>query len=142
MTSFIPTNLSKQDILRRVPHGARACLLDSVRAWDATSIICLAHAPTATHPYASAGAVASVVAVEYAAQATAVHGALIENSGSAREGALAALGDVELYSAALVGPLTVRAELISRSPAGCMYAFEVFDSDAPAARGRLTVALR
>ena len=143
--------LIRSQIQSRIPHAGTMCLLDSVRRWDATTIICEAQAPTAAHPLAhTAGsrgvpAVAAVAAVEYAAQAAAVHGSLLDDTDSPRDGLLAKLTDVELRAAGLDeagGPLTIRAELLSRVASGCIYSFEVSDQRGCVARGRLLVAFQ
>lgn len=130
-------------IERMVPHAGSMCLLDAVTAWDAGHIACSAAGPGATHPLARAGCVPAIAACEYAAQATAVHGALLDDSHEPRAGMLAKLMDVHLHSPwipAGAGPLAVRAELLSRSAAGCLYAFDVAGAGAPVASGRLMVA--
>ena len=141
----------RSQIQSRIPHAGTMCLLDSVRSWDATTIICEAEAPTAAHPLAhTAGrqgvpAVAAVAAVEYAAQAAAVHGSLLDDTDSPRDGLLAKLTDVELRAAGLDeagGPLTIRAQLLSRLASGCSYSFEVSDQRGCVARGRLLVAFQ
>ncbi len=135
--------LIRAQIQSRVPHAGAMCLLDSVQRWDATTIICQAAAPTATHPLARAQRVSAVAAVEYAAQAAAVHGSLLDDSDSPRGGMLAKLTEVELSATGLDqagGSLTIRAELLGRVASGCMYTFEVSDQRACVARGRLLVA--
>lgn len=136
--------LTRAQIQARIPHAGAMCLLDAVQRWDATMIVCCAPAPTAAHPLARRQGVPAIAAVEYAAQAAAVHGSLLD-SAAPRDGMLAKLADVEL-SAALFGeaggPLTVRAELLSRVASGCMYKFEVSDLHACVARGRLLVAFQ
>ncbi|MEO5771500.1 MAG: hydroxymyristoyl-ACP dehydratase [Burkholderiaceae bacterium] len=132
--------LNRAQIQRRVPHAGAMCLLDAVTHWDATSIVCQAAAPTSDHPLARAGAVAAFVAVEYAAQAAAVHGALLCAADSPRDGMLAKLGDIELALGAVSGAVTIRAELQSRVESGCMYTFSVHDARVCCARGRLLVA--
>jgi predicted hotdog family 3-hydroxylacyl-ACP dehydratase len=137
--------LTRSQIQGRIPHAAAMCLLDSVQRWDATTIVCQAAAPTATHPLARAQVVPAVAAIEYAAQAAAVHGSLLDDNGSPRDGMLAKLTGVELAATgmdAAGGPLIVRAELLSQVATGCMYAFEVRDQRALVARGRLLVAFR
>jgi len=119
------------------------CLLDVVQSWDATTIVCQAASPTGDHPLARGPTVPAVVAVEYAAQAAAVHGALLDDSAAPRRGMLAKLTDVELADVALGaagGTLVVIAELLSRADSGCMYRFEVIERHVCIARGRLTVA--
>ena len=135
--------LDRSSIARLVPHAGAMCLLDEVTHWSPTAIACTSAAPASGHPLARAGAVAAIVATEYAAQATAVHGALLEETPGPRPGMLATLVDVRLGCAMRVdGPaLSIAAELLSRSPAGCLYAFRVHSGNASVAEGRLMVAL-
>lgn len=135
--------LDRIDIERRVPHAGAMCLLDGVLHWDRQHIVCRAAAPTAHHPLARGGRVASVIAPEYAAQATAVHGALLDAQARHRAGVLAKLSQVDLLRADIpqdAGPLRVQAELLSREISGCLYAFEVSTTDQAIACGRLIVA--
>lgn len=130
-------------IERCLPHTGRMVLLDSVIRWDATRIACSAMPPTAHHPLARDGAVPSMAAAEYAAQAAAVHGFLIDRAESPRQGLLAKLTDVELTAAWIPddrGSVLVKAELLSRTAGGCLYDFEVACDRTPIARGRLMVA--
>ena len=135
--------LNRSQIERRIPHAGAMCLLDTVLRWDATTIACEAGAPSAAHPLARAGSVPAIAAVEYAAQAAAVHGALLDATATPRSGRLAKLIEVELPVAALdAGALAVHAELLARGDAGCMYRFEVTDPSGCVARGRLLVAFQ
>ena len=137
--------LNRAQIEHRVPHAGAMCLLDSVQQWDAATIVCRAAAPTAAHPLAGAHGVPALAAVEYAAQAAAVHGSLLDSSDSPRQGMLAKLSDVELCTATLEpvgGALMIRAEMLSRVATGCMYSFEVSDQRACVARGRFLVAFQ
>lgn len=133
----------REAIVRMVPHAGSMCLLDAVTAWDAGHIDCSAAEPGLAHPLAREGCVPAVAACEYAAQATAVHGALLDDSHEPRAGMLAKLMDVRLHSPCFPagdGVLAVRAELLSRTAAGCLYAFEVAGAGAMVASGRLMVA--
>lgn len=134
--------IDRRGIEARVPQAGAMCLLESVTAWDAGHIACAAAAAPADHPLARDGGVPAVAAIEYAAQATAVHGALLEPGGGPRDGMLAKVSDVELAPGPLRGPLAVRADLLSRVASGCMYAFTVHDDGGVRARGRLLVALQ
>lgn len=134
--------LNRAEIQRRVPHTGSMCLLDMVTGWDATTIACEAAAPTAQHPLAGAGGVPTVAAVEYAAQATAVHGSLLEDDDTPRDGMLAKLSEVALAPGHIDGALRVQAELLSRVAAGCMYSFSVHDAKRCCARGRLLIAFQ
>ena len=135
--------IDRTGIERLVPHAGAMCLLDEVTAWEQDWIVCASAAPAATHPLARAGRVPAIAAAEYAAQATAVHGALIDTTGAPRTGLLATLVDVTLAAPELpVGQaLRIRADLLGRSPAGCMYEFEVSAGAGVIVTGRLTVAL-
>jgi predicted hotdog family 3-hydroxylacyl-ACP dehydratase len=132
--------LNRTEIERRVPHAGAMCLLDAVTHWDASSIACEARAPTPQHPLARGDGVPAVAAVEYAAQATAVHGALLDAATSPRPGMLAKLSEVELSAGCIAGTLRIRAQLLSRAATGCLYDFTVHDAQACCARGRLLVA--
>ena len=132
--------LSAAQIRSRVPHAGSMSLLDAVTCWDETSIACEATAPTADHPLARGPGVPAVAAIEYAAQATAIHGSLLDERAAPRNGMLAKLSEVELAPGYLRGPLRIHAELMSRSDSGCLYSFTVRDAERCCARGRLLVA--
>jgi predicted hotdog family 3-hydroxylacyl-ACP dehydratase len=134
--------LNRADIEARVPHAGAMCLLDTVSGWDETHIACEALAPAPDHPLMREGVgVPAVAAVEYAAQATAVHGALLGASGVRQGGLLAKLTDIALLPGPVSGPLFVRADLLGRSAGGCLYGFTVHDDGGCRASGRLMVAL-
>lgn len=135
--------LKRAQIEARIPHAGAMCLLDRVTAWNETHIVCQAAAPTADHPFATPRGVPAVAAVEYAAQAAALHGALLEDRQAPRNGMLAKLADVELAAGWLdenAGELTVQADLLVQGASGCMYSFMVHDDCGCRARGRLLVA--
>jgi predicted hotdog family 3-hydroxylacyl-ACP dehydratase len=136
--------VDRAGIARLVPHAGAMCLLDGVTDWTPTWIACTSAAPAAGHPLARGHRVPAIMAAEYAAQATAVHGALLEESGRPRAGMLAALMDVQLAAPWLPcdgGALSIRADVLSRSPAGCLYSFEVGAAGTAIASGRLMVVL-
>lgn len=135
--------LTRDQIEARVPHAGRMCLLDSVQSWNEATIVCRAAAPDATHPLARGPGVPAIAAAEYAAQAAAIHGALLDGADRPRDGLLAKLTDVELSDVLLDeagGTLTVTAELLARLESGCQYLFEVRNERTSVARGRLLVA--
>lgn len=137
------TPIDRAGISGLVPQHGEMCLLDAVVAWNETHIGCLAAAPTPTHPLARDGQVPAIAAIEYAAQATAVHGSLLDGGDTPRAGLLAKLGEVQLHRGSIPGdgkPLNVRAERLSLLPAGCLYAFEVSSGTCLIASGRLMVA--
>ena len=135
--------LTHAQIERLVPHAGAMCLLERVVQWDASHIVCEAASPGADHPLALAAGVPVVAAVEYAAQAAALHAALLDRRLEARGGRLAKLSGVVLSEGLLdagSGALTIRADLLARSDAGCTYDFAVHDARGCRAHGRLLVA--
>lgn len=127
----------------RVPQTGAMCLLDAVSEWNAERIVCNARAPDAGHPLARGARLPAAAAIEYAAQATAVHGTLLEGRARPHNGMLASLSDVEMHCADIAlgdGPLQVVAELVSRAAAGCIYAFDVATPAGRVVSGRLMVA--
>src|SRR6059058_4587817 len=71
------TPIDKAEIRRLIPHAGTMCLLDSVLGWDDESIVCT----TNTHrdeanPLRRDGRLSALHALEYGAQAAAIHGGL------------------------------------------------------------------
>lgn len=137
-------NVDRARIAQLVPQAGSMCLLHEVTQWDASSITCSAAAAAAGHPLSREGALPAIAGCEYAAQATAVHGALVDGADSRRAGMLAKLMDVHLHRSSFAQDgiaLNVRAELLGRIETGCLYAFEVAQDGQPVVSGRLIVAL-
>ena len=136
--------LDRAAIERRVPHAGAMCLLDAVTAMGrGAHRLPRRGARALPIRWRATAIVPAVAASEYAAQATAVHGALLDGQAAPRDGVLAKLSDVELHSARIpfdAGPLAVRAELLGRGAAGCLYGFDVATERQPIASGRLMVA--
>jgi predicted hotdog family 3-hydroxylacyl-ACP dehydratase len=135
--------LTRGRIEQLVPQAGSMCLLDGVTQWDASSVACFAAAPGASHPLLRDGALPAVAGCEYAAQATAVHGALVDGADTPRAGMLAKLADIHLHAPCFAqdeGAVQVRAELVSRMDSGCLYAFDVAQQGRPIVSGRLIVA--
>jgi predicted hotdog family 3-hydroxylacyl-ACP dehydratase len=137
------STLDRAAIERCVPHAGAMLLLDSVARWDDQQIVCSAPAPGPDHPLTRQGSVSAVAAIEYGAQAAAVHGYLIERPSQHRAGLLAKLTDVQLHVAHIpadLGALRVMAQLLSRVAEGCLYEFDVQSAHGSIAQGRLMVA--
>lgn len=136
--------LSRTNIERLVPHAGAMCFLDSVTHWDAHSISCIAPAPDENHPLLRCGKVPAIAAAEYAAQATALHGALLDSATTPTVGMLAKLSDVDVYREWFPSDkkmLSVCVTLISRAIGGCLYSFNVHSEHKPIASGRLMVVI-
>jgi predicted hotdog family 3-hydroxylacyl-ACP dehydratase len=140
--AFAPATLDHAGIAKRVPHQGAMCLLDALLGWDAGEIRCriAGHADTA-HPLRSADGLPACTAIEYAAQAMALHAALSGGDGAApTPGFLASARDVHLLVPRLddaPGPLEVRAKRQAGDARQALYRFELAD-----AAGRLLVSGR
>jgi predicted hotdog family 3-hydroxylacyl-ACP dehydratase len=154
LTSSIATggSIDRAEIARRLPHAGAMCLIDRVDRWNSDSIVCRASAPERGHPLAwiaatsqestDAGATVlhSVTTVEYAAQAVALHASLLDGAPAPRSGLLAKLSEVTLSPRPVTGAMEIEARLLTRSDAGCLYAFDVHDMQGTCATGRLMIA--
>ena len=133
----------RSDIKAMVPHCGSMCLLDSVLQWDPEHILCKGALPEQQHPLARHHQLPTTAAIEYAAQATAVHGALLDANNAQKPGVLAKLSDIQLESE-WIGheehPLNIAVTLLSRSESGCLYTFRVWGSCKPLASGQLMIA--
>jgi predicted hotdog family 3-hydroxylacyl-ACP dehydratase len=70
--------LDRQWIEQHIPHKGRMCLLDEVLSWDARRIRCRSGTHrSADNPLRARGRLGAACGIEYAAQAMAVHGALV-----------------------------------------------------------------
>jgi predicted hotdog family 3-hydroxylacyl-ACP dehydratase len=143
----VTTVLAHDAIAALIPHAGSMCLLATVGSWDGTRIRCTATSHTdADHPLRSRSGLLGGAAIEYAAQAAAVHGALKARAagGSAAPGFLASARGVQLHRLRLddlSGELAVEAEHLAGDGRQLLYAFTVTHQDAPVADGRLAVVL-
>ena len=137
--------LEKSDWSTLIPHQGVMCLLDTVVAWDDTSI----HARTESHrrpdnPLRSDGLLRALHLCEYGAQAMAVHGGLVARAAGAHAapGFLVSLRAVELMVARvddLADALDVHAERLLSGEGSWQYAFRVEHAGAMLASGRAAV---
>lgn len=76
-----PGSLTQNEIRSLLPHAGAMCLLESVLAWDMNSISCssLSHC-VPNNPLRAASGLASANGIEYAAQAMALHAALVSGA--------------------------------------------------------------
>ncbi len=128
-----------------VPQQGAMCLLEEVLEWDATSIACRATSHrNASNPLRTGDGLAAVVGVEYAAQAVAVHGGLVEKTAKPKLGYLAALRDVICSVERLdieKRDLVVRANQVAAESGRLLYDFRVESGGRELLRGRLSVVL-
>jgi predicted hotdog family 3-hydroxylacyl-ACP dehydratase len=132
-------------ILQHIPHQGRMCLLDEVRSWDRSQVECAARTQgAADHPLRLEGRLGAGCALEYAAQAMAVHGALLRPSGSTgiAFGLLTSARELDLFVVRLDdldGELLVQARAIQTGSDSALYAFSLRHTDRLLARGRASL---
>lgn len=142
-----PATLDQAGIAALIPHAGRMCLLARVEDWDAQRIRCAATSHTAPdHPLRSASGLLATAAIEYAAQAAAVHGALRAQAAGRMPapGFLASARGVELHRLrldTLAGELAVQTEHLAGDDRQLLYGFSVSHAGEPVAQGRLAVVL-
>ena len=146
-STLAPATLGREGIAERIPHRGRMCLLEALLEWSADSISCrIDNAADADHPLRSAAGLLSPCAIEYAAQAMALHAALCQAPGSAvRPGFLASARGVQLRVPRLddaAGPLTVSAQRLAGADTQALYQFALLDArQRLLVQGRATVVL-
>jgi predicted hotdog family 3-hydroxylacyl-ACP dehydratase len=133
-------------IAARIPHQGSMCLLDAVAEWSADHIVCRAVGHTdPANPLRAAGRLGAANGIEYAAQAMAVHGALVAGADAApRQGYLASVRSVSLHAERLddlPGPLSVRAERLSGDVNNVLYRFTLHHGEHCLLEGRAAVVL-
>jgi predicted hotdog family 3-hydroxylacyl-ACP dehydratase len=145
--------LNRAWIESRIPHHGRMCLLDEVIAWSAAGISCRSSTHRAVdNPLRAYRRLGVACGIEYAAQAMAVHGALVAASSSADHGAplagspvagfLAAVRGVRFHSLRLddvQGDLICDAVRMAGDATTALYEFELRSEAALLLRGRATV---
>ncbi|RYZ04953.1 MAG: hydroxymyristoyl-ACP dehydratase, partial [Comamonadaceae bacterium] len=128
-----PRTLDREGIAQRIPHSGTMCLLERLERWDANAI----HCSTTTHthpdnPLRTAGGLLAPNAIEYAAQAMALHGGLLAPEGSTPSaGFLASTRNVRMAVARLDtidGPLQVHARRLSGDASQVLYEFALHDA--------------
>ena len=138
--------LNRDWIAARIPHQGSMCLLDGVRDWSGEHITCHASSHVdPTNPLRADDRLGAATGIEYAAQAMAVHGALLAGSDDApRKGYLTSVRGVSLHVARLddlPGELEVHAERLSGDGNHILYQFSVAHAGSCLLEGRAAVIL-
>ncbi len=138
--------IGKAGIAALIPHSGAMCLLESVRFWDNTTIVCMASGHRDTdHPLASDGRLDAVCGIEYAAQAMAVHGGLtIAEGRRPSAGYLASVRAVRCYVARLdllPDDLEVTAVRLAGDQTGAVYEFSLRSGSVAVLEGRAAVVI-
>lgn len=141
--------LNREWIERHIPHQGTMCLLDEVLTWNTSRVQCR----SSTHrdranPLRSHERLAAVCGIEYAAQAMAVHGALIASRLTATPknevvvGYLASVRNVALYANRLddvEADLLATAEWVTGDERSVLYDFSVSGNERILLAGRATI---
>jgi predicted hotdog family 3-hydroxylacyl-ACP dehydratase len=135
--------LGRAQIDDYLPHRGAMRLLAGVRAYDRDTIECLVdgHRDPA-HPLRARGRLGAACAIEYAAQAMAVHGALCGDSKAPPAGSLLAARDVRFWVARLDDieeDLLIHCHCLARDARAANYRFLVATASSPLVSGRATV---
>lgn len=133
--------LGRAAIAARIPHAGRMCLLERVLEWDDKGIRCAAQSHRdADNPLREPGGLPVWAGIEYAAQAAAVHGALVRAQAAPRAGLLGGLRNVLAaceWLDRIDGELIVAANLLHSDPAGAIYRFAAHAREREAKDGLL-----
>ena len=134
-------------IQRHIPHQGTMCLLEAVKRWSDTEIQCIARSHAALdNPLRNAHGLPISVGIEYAAQAMAVHGALLAPADQLPEvGYLTSVRNVEWWAPRLDdagAELTVQAIRISGNEVSLLYDFSLLCHDRLLLRGRAGVMIK
>lgn len=130
-------------IAARIPHHGSMCLLAGVVGWTDSTIDCRADSHRRPdNPLRAGGRLGIVNGIEYAAQAMAVHGALLAGHDDApRAGFLTSVREVVFHAPALdvAADLEIHAEKLSGEGAVQMYSFTIEADGMLLVSGRATV---
>jgi predicted hotdog family 3-hydroxylacyl-ACP dehydratase len=140
-------NIDHNWIAAHIPHQGDMCLLNAVEAWNEAEIVCTASSHRlADNPLRAAGQLGITTGIEYAAQAMAVHGALLACDDTApTAGYLTSVREVRWQRPRLddiAGDLTVRAERISGNEVNVLYNFSIAGAGEVLLSGRASVMLK
>lgn len=132
-------------IAAHIPHQGSMCLLEEVLSWDLQRIACRSLCHRAVdNPLRAHGRLGAACAIEFAAQAVAVHGALLQcppatgtgfgmlTSARRVEFAIARLDD-------LPHELLVSAQRLHSDAVSALYSFALHDGERLLAQGRLSL---
>ncbi len=138
--------LDRAWIAARIPHQGSMCLLDKVVEWSPERIRCASSSHRAAdNPLRDNGRLGVACGIEYAAQAMAVHGALLAGAdGAPRQGFLASARGVEFKVDRLddvAADLDIAAERLSGDGNNVLYGFEVRGDGKLLLSGRAAVIL-
>ncbi len=137
--------IERDELCALIPHAEGMCLLDKVQYWDQSSVECYSNSHLLPHnPLRTHNQLAAVHAIEYAAQAMAVHGSILAREQGIQpvQGFIAALRNVRLHVGYIhdkPDSLYIRAEALLHNTNAMIYTFIVTAGEMPIADGRISV---
>lgn len=146
-----PRRLDSAGIAQLIPHSGSMCLLARMDEWDGERIVCVAtNHRDASHPLRTKTGLMAPCAIEYAAQAMALQGALVAGAAgrTVAPGFLASARGVQLHVLRLddlprVTPDELRIEATRQAgdERQLLYAFAVTHAGRTLVDGRAAVVL-
>lgn len=141
-----PPIMDRAAIASRIAHQGRMCLLDAVLRCDDASIACTTRSHLLLdNPLRHKGVLGAALGVEYAAQAMALHCALLAGDAPrARSGYLTSVRSLELHANTLdeMGqPLLVEASRLALNDSSAMYQFTIHAGECLLVQGRLSAVM-
>jgi predicted hotdog family 3-hydroxylacyl-ACP dehydratase len=136
--------MGRAEIERLLPQKAAMCLVDTVLETTRDGIVCTADASRDGHPLRERQGVSVVHAIEYGAQAAALHRLLTGREAFVPGGLLLQVKNAKFHAQwldRLPQPLRVTASCLVASSEAASYRFEVRAGDTVAASGDLTLKL-
>lgn len=141
-----PPIMDRAAIARRIPHQGRMCLLDAVLQHDDAHIVCTSRSHLlADNPLRHQGVLGAATGVEYAAQAMALHCALLAGDAPrARSGYLTSVRALDLHAHTLdetPQPLRITASRLALNDNTAMYQFSIHAGERLLLEGRLSAVM-
>ncbi len=138
--------LNRAWIMAHIPHQGSMCLLEEVMHWSTDLLQCRATSHRLmNNPLREQGRLGIACGIEYAAQAMAIHGALLGDHGvSPRQGYLTSVRGVQLHAHRLddvVSDLKILIHRLSGDERLVLYQFELSGDDRTLIEGKATVVL-
>ena len=139
--------IDADQIQHLIPHAGSMCLLDSVQSFDTQGIVCIARSHRfQTNPLREKNVLHAVCGIEYAAQAMALHGALISSTPTEtpRAGRLAGVRSVQFAVSRLDDipeDLVIEATQLMGDENSMVYEFTVKTPNRVLLSGKATVVL-
>jgi predicted hotdog family 3-hydroxylacyl-ACP dehydratase len=135
--------MNSDAIAQLLPHDGDMVLIDEIIAWDNIGAHCRAgFGELIHHPLQWEGRLSTAILVEYAAQAMAIHGALLEAPDhNTRSGRLVALPRLVLNEERMDWSevIDIRVSRKGGDRSGAIYSFTVSQSRGEIANGQATV---